>query len=99
MADNLHPLPSLPLPPTPLPHLALQQSWPLTSLLGLPRRSPPRCCPCQIRLGDDLAVEEIYKGVDTDQPLTPDHKDDQGNTILIMAARWGHVRVRAYGLL
>jgi hypothetical protein len=48
----------------------------------------------QVRLGDDVLVEEIFRGVDTDEPLTPDVKDPSGNTLLIAAARHGHIKVR-----
>jgi len=47
----------------------------------------------QIRLGDAIAVEDAYNGVDTEQPLNAETKDSQGNTLLIAAARYGHLKV------
>lgn len=47
----------------------------------------------QIRLGQADLVEDAYNGVDTDQPLNAEIKDSQGNTLLIVAARYGHLKV------
>ena len=49
----------------------------------------------QLRLGDADAVEDAYNGVDTEQPLNAEVKDAKGNTLLIVAARHGHLKVRS----
>ena len=48
----------------------------------------------QVRLGDEVLVEDIYTGALTGESLGPDIQDAHGNTLLILAARYGHLKVR-----
>ena len=47
----------------------------------------------QCRLGDKKAVEDLFAGFGTDVIYSLDSVDHQGNTVLCVAARWGHKKI------
>ena len=44
----------------------------------------------QCRLGNVDVVNDLFVGFSTDVEYGPDSKDEKGNTLLAVAARWGH---------
>ena len=47
----------------------------------------------QIKHGNIVAVEDLFKGFGTDEIYTSESTDEDGNTILCAAAKWGHKRL------
>ena len=47
----------------------------------------------QIRNGNVVAVEDLFKGFGTTETYTSESTDEDGNTILGAAAKWGHKRL------
>lgn len=47
----------------------------------------------QIRKGNVVAVEDLFKGFGTTDTYTSESTDEDGNTILGAAAKWGHKRL------
>ena len=52
----------------------------------------------QIKLGNVVAVEDLFKGFGTSEVYTSESTDEDGNTILCAAAKWGHKRLIRRGL-
>jgi ankyrin repeat protein len=52
----------------------------------------------QIKLGNVVAVEDLFKGFGTSEVHTSESTDEDGNTILCAAAKWGHKRLIRRGL-
>ena len=47
----------------------------------------------QIKIGNLEGVEDVYEGYDTDEPLDPSHTDENGNTLLHIAAKYNHLSI------